>query len=135
VLLGPHAFVVNAIEYPLDLASSRSPAKSPLPGHELLTYLPSFSGDLGLLLAGVLLVGALVALIKHLPRTPAQAARYAAIAIGVVTLLAPAARFGYLIYPVNLLVWAALLRTTAGVSPSEPAEPLTAPESAEANSV
>jgi hypothetical protein len=124
-VLGPHAFIVNALEYPLDLAKNRSPAESPLPGHELLQHLPGSSGPLELLLLGLLAIVGLTLLLRHLPRTPAKAAAYTAVAVAVVTLVAPASRFGYLIYPLNLLVWAALLRSdnaekAESLAPAEP---------------
>ncbi|MGH9172083.1 MAG: glycosyltransferase family 87 protein [Acidimicrobiales bacterium] len=123
ILAGPHAFIVSAVEYPLDLTNNRSPAKSPLPGRELLKHLPG-SGLIELVLLGAVIVVLLVLVARHLPRDPSQAAVWTAVAMVAVTLGAPASRFGYLIYPLNLLVWAFVLRScdtdvaTEGVSAS-----------------
>jgi hypothetical protein len=56
---------------------------------------------------GVVLMLAYLA--RHLPRTAADVARTTAFALFLATLLAPATRFGYLIYPANLLVWSFVL--------------------------
>jgi hypothetical protein len=43
------------------------------------------------------------------PSTPGQIARYTGFLMALATVLAPATRFGYLIYPVNLVVWSYML--------------------------
>ena len=72
----------------------------------------SFPDDRHLVTAilGVAAVGLLVAyLSRHLPRSAAAVARTAAVVIFIVTVLAPATRFGYLIYPANMFVWSYFL--------------------------
>lgn len=108
-LASPAAFVQNVIRFPLGLTQVRSPAASPLVGQVLVHALPPHKL---LITAGLLVLGAFIVLAtfaRHCPRTPAQAARFAAFAMGVATVLAPATRFGYLIYPANLLIWAWVL--------------------------
>jgi hypothetical protein len=119
VLLGPQAFLVNAVEYPLDLARAKSSAGSPLPGHALLKYLPTASGVVAIVVVGLLVLAGGLWLLRHLPQQPSQAAVYTAVAMGVLTLLAPASRFGYLIYPLNLMVWATMLREPREVPSDE----------------
>jgi hypothetical protein len=103
--LGPQAFLENAVRFPLGLAHVESPAASPLLGEVLTTV---FRGDrrmvtVFLAVGGLLLVGWY--LVRYMPRTPSEAARATAFILFVATVLAPATRFGYLIYPANLLVW------------------------------
>ena len=51
-----------------------------------------------------------IALVRRPPRTPADAALWSGLGLLAAMLLLPATRFGYLLYPVALLVWAAALR-------------------------
>ncbi|MGH9292294.1 MAG: glycosyltransferase 87 family protein [Acidimicrobiales bacterium] len=113
VLAGPHAFLVNAVEFPLGLAHVASPAASPLPGQELVVLLPHLKR---LITALLLLLGLSIvawALVTRTPREPSQVARFAALAIVLAIVIAPATRFGYFIYPLNLIVWTRLLRPPA----------------------
>jgi uncharacterized membrane protein len=105
----PGAFVENVIRFPLGLTSVTSPAASPLLGEVLVRTFPDHRR---LIIAVLVLFGlALVAygLKRWTPRTPAQVVRFTAWAMLLATLLAPATRFGYLMYPANLFVWAYLL--------------------------
>lgn len=105
----PAAFVENVIRFPLGLTKVHSPAASPLLGQVLVH---AFAHHKLALTAGLLVLGATLVLagfVRHRPRTPAQAARFVAYAMALATVLAPATRFGYLIYPANLVVWAYLL--------------------------
>ncbi len=107
--LDPVSFFENVVRFPLGLARVKSPAASPLLGEVLTHALPQHRLALTALL---LVVGAGVALAVYgrmRPRTPAAVARYVAFAMLLATVLAPATRFGYLIYPADLVVWAWLL--------------------------
>ncbi len=109
VLLQPHAFIENVLRFPLGLTRIKSPAASPLLGQFLVSELPSHKT---VITAILLVIGAAVALgmmIRRPPRTPAGAAGATAFIMALATVLAPATRFGYLIYPANLIVWALLL--------------------------
>jgi hypothetical protein len=97
------------VKFPLGLAHVKSPAASPLLGQFLTTIFP---GSQRAVTAGLLAVGAVaVAVIawRMPPTTPFAAARLTGLALLLATVLAPATRFGYLIYPANLLTWAYLL--------------------------
>jgi hypothetical protein len=113
VLLGlvpdPEAFVTNVVRFPLGLAGVNSPAASPLLGQVLTTLFPHLKREItvGLLLVGGVMVAAL--LVRYPPSTPAAASRLTGLALLIGTVLAPATRFGYLIYPANLMAWAYLL--------------------------
>ncbi len=108
--LAPHAFILNAIRFPLGLTKVKSPAASPLIGQELVSLFPSAKTELVAMLGlvGVVVVG--YGLWRWPPTSPESAARFSGLAMLLATVLAPATRFGYLIYPLNLLTWAVLLK-------------------------
>lgn len=113
----PTAFFDNVVRFPLGLAKVRSPAASPLLGQVLVNVLPHHKLAITalLVLLGAVIVSA--AFFRYRPRTPAAVARFTGFAMVVATVLAPATRFGYLIYPVNLFIWAYVLdgmRTRSG---------------------
>jgi hypothetical protein len=101
----PHTFYENVIAFPLGLSGIDSPAASPLPGHLLVTLVPSVHR---VLLVGLAVVGLpLLAwwLWRRPPRDVADVCRLTAVIAIVVMCVAPATRVGYVVYPVNLLVW------------------------------
>jgi len=112
-LRNPSAFVDNVIRFPLGLAGVSSPAASALPGHILISVLP------GIHRAYVVLAGAagVAVLVRHMlrrpPRDPSEVARLTGWIMLVAILLAPATRVGYLLYPINLFVWAWMLSRAA----------------------
>jgi len=122
-LRNPSAFVDNVVRFPLGLAGVSSPAASALPGHILVSLAP------GAHRAYVVVVGVLgcAVLARHLvkrpPRSPADVARLTGWVMLIAILLAPATRVGYLLYPINLFVWAWMLRQADDPSPGEPATP------------
>ena len=103
-LLGMHALVDNTILFPLGLASVKSAAVSPLPGHVLAD-----TGHTGHLIAVTLLglagLGVLVSLVVQPPRTVAAATWRLIIGLVLMFTLAPATRFGYFMYPLGLWAW------------------------------
>jgi Glycosyltransferase family 87 len=106
----PSAFVDNVVRYPLGLAGVSSPAASALPGHILVALAP---GAHRAYVVVVGLVGAAVLVWYLRRRRPSNAGEVASLTGWVMTiaiLLAPATRVGYLLYPVNLFVWAWMLR-------------------------
>jgi hypothetical protein len=107
-LRGPWAFFDNVILFPLGLSGVNSPAASPLPGHLIVSafpflhrVLPVVVGSLG----GILLAWYLY---RRPPQTASQVCKVAGVVMAVITLLAPATRIGYLLYPINFFVWAHL---------------------------
>ncbi|WP_370077496.1 glycosyltransferase 87 family protein [Streptacidiphilus sp. MAP12-16] len=103
-ILTPHAVMDQVIRFPLGMASMRTPADSPLPGHLLAELGPSGRvASLTLLALGGVAV-ALWLLIRP-PLDVTQAADRLAVGVGVAFLLAPAGRFGYLELPVLLVLW------------------------------
>jgi hypothetical protein len=103
-IVWPSALVDNTITFPLGLASVKSAAASPLPGHVLAD-----TGRIGHLIAIGLLVlaGALIAgsLVVRPPTTVPSAVWRLIIGLTLMFTLAPATRFGYFIYPAGLLLW------------------------------
>jgi hypothetical protein len=57
----------------------------------------------------------LALLIRSASTSPGEAARAAAIVFALAIVLAPSARAGYLVYPIDLLVWSAGLRRPRSV--------------------
>jgi hypothetical protein len=115
----PKAFVESVIRFPLGLTGIRSPAASPLLGQVITNLLPHERKPITVALFVVGL--AIVAVVGKLrtPRTTAQVAGFTAFALLVATVLAPATRFGYLIYPADLAAFAYLvagMRSTVVVS-------------------
>jgi hypothetical protein len=107
-LQGPWAFFDNVILFPLGLSGVNSPAASPLPGHLIVSafpflhrVLPVVVGSVGGLLLGWYLY-------RRPPQTASQVCMVAGVVMAVITLLAPATRIGYLLYPINFFVWAHL---------------------------
>jgi hypothetical protein len=109
-LHGPWAFFDNVVLFPLGLSGVTSPAASPLPGHLLVTAFPFLHRALPLVVGFV--GGGLLAwhLSRRAPQTAAEVCTLGGIVMAVITLLAPATRIGYLLYPINFFVWSYLFR-------------------------
>lgn len=121
LLIDPGAFVENVLAFPFGRGLVTSPAASPLPGHLLATGVPGGRILVFVLLAGVA-VGIAVRLVRRPPATVADAAVVSGLGLLAAMLLLPATRFGYLLYPVVLLVWVpSLTITRTGVSNVEAA--------------
>lgn len=108
VMRDPDGVMENLVRYPLGEGMAATPAASNLPGHLLAVWIPQ--GDT--LAAGLLAAVGLVFLVHLVARPPASAggaAWRAAVAMLLAILLAPATRFGYLLYPAAYAVWATAL--------------------------
>jgi Glycosyltransferase family 87 len=112
LLVNPDGLTENVIRFPLGHGIVASPAQSPFPGYLIATGLPGGRTVAAGLLAAVALAIAVV-LIRRPPRTPATAALFCGYGLLAAILLMPTTRFGYLLYPVALLVWAPALGTSA----------------------
>jgi hypothetical protein len=117
----------NLVRYPLGQGLAKSPAASNFPGHLIAVLVPGGKA----IAAGLLVVAALAVLIHLVVRPPREAAAVAAraaMAMLAIIVLAPASRFGYLLYPEAYLVWALVMRAAARRPAPEPAaEPEPAP--------
>jgi hypothetical protein len=118
--LNAHAFFENVVLFPLGLTKVHSPAASPLPGQALVQLLPGLKRPLTVGLVGGGAAVVLGFLWRHPPRTAYEAAHFAGWALLFATLIAPATRFGYLIYPANMLVWAYLLHEVSDTERRRP---------------
>lgn len=110
LLRAPHAFIVNVLEFPLGLAGITSPAASALPGHILTTIYKPLGHLLGPL---TFAVGGFFAVRwghRHHPIRLEQLLRLFAVAVTVMMLASSATRIGYVIYPINLWLWARILQ-------------------------
>jgi hypothetical protein len=124
-LRGPWAFFDNVVLFPLGLSGVNSPAASPLPGHLIVTAFPFLHRALPL---GVGLIGGAILalyLYRRPPQTAAQACNVGGVVMAVITLLAPATRIGYLLYPINFFVWGYLFSDAPGKEDPELDAPLT----------
>lgn len=106
----------NTILFPLGLAHQPTPAQSFLPGHLLAASVPH-----GRVIAVALLLAAGVAVVVSLvvrPPLDVPAVCYRlAIGLSLMFVFGPAERFGYFMYPVGLLGWAWLTRSSRRVDP------------------
>jgi hypothetical protein len=114
-LVDGNAFLENVIRFPLGHGLVQSPAQSPFPGYLISSDLPG-----GRYIATGLLVAVAVAIAVGLsrrpPRTAATAALFCGYGLLAAILLLPTTRFGYLLYPVALLVWAPALSKPTGTT-------------------
>lgn len=118
----PAAMAENVVAFPLGWTSVTSPAASPLPGHLLAEASPhGRSIATALLLAAGAAVAA--ALARRPPRTAAEAATWSGLGLLAAIMLMPATRFGYLLYPVALLVWTYALSAAVTVPRSVHRDP------------
>jgi len=108
LLVDRDALVENVLRFPLGHGLVTSPAQSPFPGHLIATALPA-----GRVVAAALLVTTGVAIAVRLLRRPPRTAVTTALICGygllAAILLMPSTRFGYLLYPIALLIWAPAL--------------------------
>lgn len=112
VLLDGAALVENVLRFPLGGGLVTSPAQSPLPGRLISIAVP---GGRYVAIALLLATGAAIAvrLVRRPPPTAAAAALISGYGLLAAILLMPSTRFGYLLYPLALLVWAPALRAPA----------------------
>jgi hypothetical protein len=109
VLWSPSNFVEDAIKFPLGIGQSSTSAATPTLGSALMHVSGPAKPAMALLLVGV--IGAMGAwtLILRRPRSIAEALSHMAAFLAFALVLAPAARIGYLVYPVDFAVWASCL--------------------------
>ncbi|MEY7974295.1 glycosyltransferase family 87 protein [Saccharomonospora xinjiangensis] len=121
VLVNPRAFVEHVLLFPSGLGEVASPAASPLPGRLIAS-----TGEVGTVIALVLLAAAglavLLWLIRRPPRTAADAALRIAVGLAAFTMLTTATRFGYLVY-VSVLLGAVLVFRNRAAAPLGTGQP------------
>jgi hypothetical protein len=117
LLVNADALVENVLRFPLGHGLVTSPAQSPFPGYLIAQSMPSGR----VVAAGLLVVAAAaigVLLLRRPPRTARSAALFCGWGLLTAILLMPTTRFGYLLYPAALLLFApALSKDTASSAP------------------
>jgi hypothetical protein len=106
---GAGDFLEDVVLFPLGLGQQATPAGTPTIGALLVRALPFAKGPESAALVIAFLAAAAYLLVRRPPETAAGAAGLAGLVMILALILAPAARFGYVIYPVNFLSWARLL--------------------------
>ncbi|MFB4312712.1 glycosyltransferase 87 family protein [Actinomadura sp. 21ATH] len=105
--IDPQGFFLNVVRFPLGLAGVDSPAASPLPGR-LLADLGAYGHAAALALLGLAALGMAVSLAVRPPRDARSAALRLSLGLLLAMALMPATRWGYLVYPAVLALWAHL---------------------------
>ena len=114
------AFLENVIRFPLGHGLVTSPAQSPFPGYLIAQHIPQGRFvALGLLLAVAAAIT--VRILWWPPRTPSSASLIVGWGLLAAILLMPTTRFGYVLYPIAFLVWAAPLRPLVKKASAKPA--------------
>ncbi len=115
LLVDADALIENVLRFPLGHGLVTSPAQSPFPGYLISQALPG-----GRYIAAGLLVSAAVGigfrLLRHPPRTARAATLFCGYGLLAAILLMPTTRFGYLLYPAALLLFAPALSNDTGSS-------------------
>jgi hypothetical protein len=106
----PGAFVEDVIRFPLGLGRQRSAAGTPTLGSLLVRAAPSARTLITVLLVAAVAAIALALLVVRAPRSIQGAATRAAIVFALAMMLVPAGRIGYVVYPIDLLTWAWVVR-------------------------
>ncbi|GHJ46711.1 hypothetical protein Cs7R123_40530 [Catellatospora sp. TT07R-123] len=108
LLVEPAAFIENVIRFPTGHGLVTSPAASPLLGRLLAEHVPA-GRTVALALLGLTALAIAAWLLRHPPRSAATVAAVCAVGLLAAIILMPATRFGYLLYPATLALWAAPL--------------------------
>jgi hypothetical protein len=104
------AFVEDTILFPLNAGQGESAAGTPTIGSLLLDLFPSQRSAITVMLISLILTAVAFLLLSGRGASMSQACMRAAGAFLIASALAPAARVGYLVYPVNLVTWAFAFR-------------------------
>jgi hypothetical protein len=124
----PGAFWEDVVRFPLGLGEASTAAATPTLGSFLIDALPDLRVLLTGVLIGVVAVTAIALSIRWPPSTVGDAAVRAGVIASVAIVAAPAARAGYVVYPIDLAVWGWLLiQSTRSIEVSGPATPRSRP--------
>jgi hypothetical protein len=104
------AFVEDTILFPLNAGHGESAAGTPTIGSLLLDLFPSQRTAITVILVSLILAAVAFLLLSGRGVSMSEACMRAAGAFLIASALAPAARVGYLVYPVNLVAWAVAFR-------------------------
>ena len=101
----PGAFFEDVFRFPLGLGDQPSAAATPTLGGTLVAAFPAAGGAITVALMTLVAGVSAFLLLRRPAASAAEAAGHAAMVLSLAILLAPAARLGYLIYPLNMFVW------------------------------
>jgi glycosyl transferase family 87 len=104
------AFVEDTVLFPLNAGQGESAAETPTIGSWLLDLFPSQQAAITVVLVAVVVAVVALLLVSGRGSSMSQACTRAAGGFLVAVVLAPAARVGYLVYPINLIAWAVAFR-------------------------
>jgi hypothetical protein len=114
------AFVEDTVLFPVGAGRGGSAAATPTLGSLLLDLLPSQDAAITVVLVSFVIAFAALLLVSGRGSSMSEACLRAAGVFLVAVALAPAARVGYLVYPINLLVWSvAFRRPRSGTVPED----------------
>jgi Glycosyltransferase family 87 len=103
----------SVLLYPLSLAEQPTSARGPTLGRLLVAPFLHAKGIIAATLAAIVVGVSALLLVRRPAAHPQAAAEQASVVFTLVILLATAGRPGYLIYPLNLLVWSRLAGPTS----------------------
>src|SRR5439155_23882821 len=112
----PGAFWEDAVRFPLGLGRQQTSAATPTLGSLVVHAFPEAKTAVTVALIGVVAILVVYLLVRRPPTSVAGAASRAAAVFAVGFVFAPAARFGYVVYPIELLVWASLIASQRSTS-------------------
>ena len=122
VAWNPGAFWEDAVRFSLGLGQASSAAATPTAGSILVDAFPGVRALLTVLLIGVAAVAIIAVLLRWPPVTVGGAGIRAAAIASLAIVVAPAARAGYVVYPVDLAVWGWLFAGSARASLDRPVD-------------
>ena len=122
VAWNPGAFWEDAVMFPLGLGKQPTPAATATLGSFLVDVIPAPEVVVTATLMALVAAVGLYLLVRRPPDDAAGAAARAAILFVAAFVLAPAARLGYLVYPIELMVWGGVLGN-ASLTPWSGGEP------------
>ena len=112
----PGGFWEDAVRFPLGLGRQQTSAATPTLGSLVVHAFPEAKTGITVALIGVVTILVVYLLVRRPPMSVAGAASRAAAVFAVGFVFAPAARFGYVVYPIELLVWASLMGSQGATS-------------------
>ncbi len=111
------AFVEDAILFPLGLGQGESAAATPTLGSLLVDLIPSSRTAVTVFLVAAIVIIVASLLFRVRGSSLSRACAGAGGAFVAAIALAPAARVGYLVYPVNLIIWSIAFRPRSAGAP------------------
>jgi hypothetical protein len=122
-LWDPARFYEDVIRFPLGYGKPKTFHPTPTPGVLLARAFPSLRGAIAVGAAVAITAVMVWLLARPGPWSARRVAVGAAVVIAVGTLLAPASRLGFVVYPAALAAWAAVSRTDRPSPPTLVSEP------------